>query len=298
MSKTSQNLQAYAVMTIAAWCWAANSIFSRLAANEVSPMLLVTFRWFGVLLLILVFARRYIAQDWPVLRIHLRYVAIMGACGFTGFNALFYVAGHTTTAINLGILQGAMPVFVILGMFVAYRARVTRMQVFGVILTIGGEVVVGSAGSLDRLSALKFNTGDILVMGCCLLYAGYAVGLRNRPDVSALGFFSAMATAAFFTSLPLSMLEWALGDLQWPTTKGWMIIPAVVLLPSFLAQVCFLRGVALIGPNRAGVFINLVPIFVAILAVLFIRENFELFHAIGLFFVMGGIWLSERGKDD
>ena len=75
-------------------------------------------------------------------------------------------------------------------------------------------------------------------------------------------------------------------------------IPAVVLLPSFLAQVCFLRGVALIGPNRAGVFINLVPIFVAILAVLFIRENFELFHAIGLFFVMGGIWLSERGKDD
>ena len=290
-------MQAYAVMTVAAWCWAGNSIFSRLAAGEVSPMLLVTFRWVGVLLLMLIFARRYIVQDWPVLRQHMPFIAIMGACGFTGFNALFYVAGHTTTAINLGILQGAMPIFVILGMFAAYRVRVTRVQSLGVFVTIGGVIVVGSAGSFDRLAAVEFNIGDILVMGCCLLYAGYAVGLRNRPEVSALGFFTALAISAFVTSIPLTATEWALGDLQWPTAKGWMIIPAVVLFPSFLAQICFLRGVALIGANRAGVFINLVPIFAAILAILFLREEFEMFRAIGLFFVLGGIWLSERGKE-
>ena len=79
----SQNMQAYAVMTVAAWCWAGNSIFSRLAAGEVSPMLLVTFRWIGVLLLMLIFARRYIVQDWPVLKQLLPFIAIMGTCGFT-----------------------------------------------------------------------------------------------------------------------------------------------------------------------------------------------------------------------
>lgn len=284
-------------MTIAAWCWAANSIFSRLAAGEVSPLLLVSFRWLGVVLLMLVFARRYIVQDWPILKRRLPYIAIMGASGFTIFNALFYVAGHTTTAVNLGILQGAMPIFVILGMFAAYRTPVARVQLLGVLVTIGGVVVVGSAGSLDRLAALQFNPGDLLVLGCCLLYAGYAVGLRNRPEVSALGFFTAMAIAAFLLSIPLTVAEWSLGALQWPTAKGWMIIPGVVLLPSFLAQICFLRGVALIGANRAGVFINLVPMFAAIMAVLFLDERFEPFHGIGLICVFVGIWLSERGKE-
>lgn len=292
-----QNLQAYAVLIVAALCWAGNSIFGRLAVGEVSPLLLVSVRWLGVLLLLLVFARRYIVQDWSVLRTRKRYIAIMGASGFALFNSLFYVAAHTTTAINLGILQGSLPVFVILGMFAIFRVRVTRIQMVGVIVTIAGVVIVGSAGSLARIAALEFKLGDLLMIAACILYAGYTVGLRNRPEVSALGFFTAMVAASFATSIPLTIAEAMAGQMQWPTARGWAIIPMIVLFPSFLAQICFLRGVTLIGPNRAGVFINLVPIFASVLAIIFLREKFEIFHGIALVFVLGGIWLSEHGKE-
>ena len=84
--------------------------------------------------------------------------------------------------------------------------------------------------------------------------------------------------------------------LQWPTLKGWIVVALAVLLPSLLAQICFIRGVALIGPGRAGVFVNLVPILAAIFAVTLLGEKFEMHHAIALILVLGGIYFSERGK--
>lgn len=260
-------------------------------------MLLVSMRWLGVLLLLLIFARRYIVQDWHILQTRKRYIALMGASGFALFNALFYIAAHSTTAINLGILQGSMPVFVILGMFAVFRVQVTRTQLLGVLVTISGVVIVGSAGSLEQLAALEFKPGDLLMLAACFLYAVYTVGLRSRPSVSALGFFTAMVGVSFLTSIPLVATEAAMGQLQWPTASGWVIIPAIILFPSFLAQICFLRGVILIGPNRAGVFVNLVPIFASVLAVIFLQETFEPFHGFALVLVLGGIWLSERGKE-
>ncbi len=288
--------RAYIMLATAALCWAANAIFGRLAVGEISPLLLVSFRWLGVLILLCLFARRHIMRDWPVLRTRWRFVCAMGALGFAIFNTLFYLAAHSTTAINLGILQGSIPVFVIIGMFTAYRTQVTKLQLLGVLVTIVGVIIVGSGGSWDRLAALAFNAGDLLMLAACALYAGYTVGLRQRPPVSSLGLFTAMVAAAFLTTIPLVGLESFLGQLQWPTPKGWLIIALVTLFPSFLAQICFLQGVSLIGPNRAGIFVNLVPVFAAILAVAFLQEAFELFHGIALFLVLGGIWLSEFGK--
>ena len=105
-----------------------------------------------------------------------------------------------------------------------------------------------------------------------------------------------MAGAAFVTSLPLALAEAALGRFQWPTPAGWLILGLVTLFPSFLAQISFIQGVALIGPSRAGVFVNLVPVFASILALLILQEPFRLFHAVALALVLGGIWLSEHGK--
>ena len=98
------------------------------------------------------------------------------------------------------------------------------------------------------------------------------------------------------TSLPLALGEAALGRFQWPTPAGWLILALVTLFPSFLAQIFFIQGVSLIGPGRAGVFVNLVPVFASILALLILHEPFEPFHAVALGLVLGGIWLSERGK--
>ena len=101
------NGHAYLFLTLTTLCWGGNAIFSRLAVGEVSPLTLVTLRWTTVLILLLIIARKDVIRDWPVLKQHLGYFMAMGGIGFTGFNALFYIAAHTTTAVNIGIIQGA-----------------------------------------------------------------------------------------------------------------------------------------------------------------------------------------------
>jgi drug/metabolite transporter (DMT)-like permease len=288
--------RAYLLLTLTALCWAGNAILGRLAVGEVSPMALVTLRWLGALALLVLFGRAQVRRDWPAIRARLPFVSAMGSVGFTAFNALFYVAAHSTTAVNIGIIQGSIPVFVLIGAFVVYGSRVTRLQVAGVLVTMLGVAIVASGGALARLATFTLNFGDVLMIAACLLYAGYTLGLSRRPLVSPMALFTVIAGAAFVTSLPLALAEAALGQFQWPTATGWIIVALVALFPSFLAQICFIQGVSLIGPGRAGVFVNLVPVFASILALLVLREPFEPFHGAALALVLGGIWLSERGK--
>ncbi len=288
--------RAYALLTGTTLCWGLNAIISRLAVGEISPMQLVTFRWLGVLGILLVFARRHVITDWPVLRRHLPFLALMGSCGFTLFNALFYTAGHYTSAINIGILQGSIPIFVLLGSLLLLRHPIGPIQGCGVAVTLAGVVIVASHGDLAELAALKVNRGDGYMLIACFFYAAYSIGLSRRPNVSALGLFAVMAATAWVVSLPLVGYEiWQQGWTA-PTPRGWLLVALVTLLPSLIAQIFFIQGVALIGPGRAGVFVNLVPVFASIMAVVFLGESFQPYHALALFLVLGGIGLSEIGK--
>ena len=288
--------RAYLLLIATALCWGGNAVFGRLAVGEVSPMALVALRWLGVLLLLSVIAHGQVRRDWPVLRRHLPFILSLGALGFAAFNGVFYVAAHFTTAVNIGILQGSIPIFVLLGAFAIDRVRVSGLQMAGAAVTLLGVVIVASQGDLGRLAALAINSGDILMIGACLLHAGYTVALKRRPQVSALGLFTVMAGAAFAVSLLMAGTEAALGLFQWPTAKGWMVVGLVVVFPSFLAQIFYIQGIALIGPGRAGIFVNLVPVFAAILAVSILTEPFRPFHALALALVLGGIWLAERRR--
>ncbi len=288
--------RAYPLLVITTWCWGLNAIFGRLAVGEISPMQLTMFRWAGVVTLLLLFARAGLLRDWPLLRRHLVFLGLMGSLGFTAFNALFYLAGHHTTAINIGILQGSIPIFVLLGSLLVLRTGITALQGVGVIATLFGVMLVASSGQLSDLADLEINRGDAYMLIACFFYAAYSVGLSRRPNVGALSLFAVMAMSAWITSLPLLAIEtWQQG---WhpPTLTGWAIAAAVTLLPSFVAQVFFIQGVTLIGPGRAGVFVNLVPVFASIMAVVFLQEAFRVYHAISLALVLGGITLSEIGK--
>jgi drug/metabolite transporter (DMT)-like permease len=108
---------------------------------------------------------------------------------------------------------------------------------------------------------------------------------------------AAMAIAAFVASIPLMIWEVMSGGFIWPTTIGLLALAFAALGPSFLAQLTFMRGVELIGPGRAGVFVNLVPIFGAIMAVVILGEPFALYHLLALLLVVGGIAIAQRGAD-
>lgn len=292
----SSNLRAYLLLIITTWCWGLNAIISRLAVGEISPMQLVTFRWLGVVLILMVIARDNIVRDWPILRRHLPFLCLMGSCGFTLFNALFYVAGHHTGAINIGILQGSIPIFVLLGSLLVLRQPISVIQGAGVAVTLLGVAIVASRGNLGELMATSVNRGDLFMLIACFFYAAYSIGLSRRPNVSALGFFAIIASVAWLVSLPLVAIETY--QLGWaaPTATGWILALLVTLLPSLIAQVFFIQGVTLIGASRAGVFVNLVPVFASIMAVIFLQEVFQMYHALALILVLGGIWLSEIGK--
>lgn len=287
---------AYLFLTLTTLCWAGNAVFSKLAVGEVSPLTLVTLRWMSVLGLLIIVAQKDLKRDWKVLKPKLGYIMAMGAIGFTGFNAFFYIAAHSTTALNIGIIQGTIPIFVLLGTFLFFRTPVTIRQMAGVCLTLLGVVIVTSGGSLEKLAALALNKGDILLIIACVFYSGYTIALRFKPDVAALSFFSVLAFAAFLACIPLVGYEIFTNTAQMPTPKGWVLIAAIAVLPSFLAQIFFIYGVGLIGPGRAGVFVNLVPIFASILAVVFLNEPFQLYHGVALTFVLGGIYLAERQR--
>ncbi len=291
-----EHWQAYILLIFTTAFWGLNAIISRLAVGEIAPMQLVTFRWLGVVILLLLLARKQVATDWPILKQHLPFLCLMGICGFTIFNALFYAAGHHTTAINIGILQGSIPIFVFLGSFLALSHRISLIQAVGVAVTLLGVIIVALGGDLEGISQLSINRGDLLMLIACLFYAAYSVGLSRRPKVSAMGLFAVLATAAWIASLPLVAIEtWQIGW-QSPTMTGWLLVLLVTIFPSFISQICFIHSVSLIGPGRAGVFVNLVPIFASMMAVVFLNESFEIFHAIALALVLCGIGLSELGK--
>lgn len=284
---------AYLLLVFTTLCFGMHANLGRLAVGEVSPMLLVSLRWLGTVALLFIFAGASIAGDWPALRHRLLFLSVMGILGFTVFNALFYLAAHTTSAINIGIIQGAVPVFILIGAFAAYRTRTRVLQVAGIAVTLVGVVIVVSGGEMERLLTLSFNMGDVLIVIACAFYSGYAVALRRCPAASPFALFTVFAGAAFLSSMPLALAESALGELQWPTVKGWVIIGVITVFPSFLAHICFIKSVAIIGPGRAGIFFNLVPIFAALFAVVFLDERFETFHGMALVLVLGGIALSE-----
>lgn len=282
------------MLTLTTLFWGGNTVAGRLAVGEVSPMIVVFLRWVIVAAIMLPLQGKNIRREWPLIRPYFPYMLLMAIFGFVAFNTLFYIAATETTAVNLGIIQGSMPILVLIGSVIAFGAKVRFLQVLGILLTLAGVTLIAAQGKLEVLLALAVNPGDGIMLIACVLYSGYTLALRNRPQISPLTFFAVLSGISALASVPGLFYEISAGSAQWPGLKGWLVVLYISFFPSFLAQITFMRGVELIGPARAGVFINLVPIFAAILAVSILGEDFKWHHGTALVLVLGGIWLSER----
>ena len=286
--------QAWMLLALTMLMWAGNSVASRAIAGQMPPMMIVTLRWLVVCGALAFVLGNQVSAHKSMLVRHWRQILLMGLFGFTGFNTLFYVAAYHTTAVNLTLLQSSIPAFVLAGSACVFGTRITPVQITGMALSLLGVGLIASRGNLAEIMSLTFNVGDLLIVLACLLYAGYTLALRNRPPMPALVFFSAMALVAFLSSLPLAAAEIIAGQSYQPSLKGWLILLYISVAPSLVSQIFFIRGVELIGPGRAGIFTNLVPVFGAVLAVVILGEEFHVYHGMALACSLCGVWLSEQ----
>jgi drug/metabolite transporter (DMT)-like permease len=245
-------------------------------------------------ILIAPLAWRHLTRDaakmvraWPIM-------LLLTAFGISIFNTFLYISAHSTTAINIVMLQTAMPIVVMLATFLIFRETVTGRQAAGIAASFAGTLVLISHGDPAILRYLDFKPGDLWMLAAVVCYAVYTALLRLRPPVHGLSFAFASFALGAALLLPFYITETLL--VRPVPVSGALVLAVgyVAIFASILAYLAFNRVVALLGANTAGLTVHLVPVFGVILAVLLLGETLHLYHALGIALIAAGLWLATR----
>ncbi|MDB5560672.1 MAG: Permease of the drug/metabolite transporter superfamily [Hyphomicrobiales bacterium] len=288
----------YFMLVLTTLFWGGNVVAGKLAVGNIDPFAFMIFRWSGAFLAVLPFAIKPLRRDLPVIRKHWILFLFYGAIGMATFNVLLYLSAYYTSGVNAALEQVAINIFTMAGNFVLFRLRVRWLQLVGVAATILGVALTATHGNLARIFMLDINLGDALVLLASLAYAVYSIGLRYRPAVHWMSFIAAVFVAALVASLAFQFLLNGglapfLAAIPAITPKGWLLVLYVALLPSIISQLFYARAVELIGANRASLFINLIPLFGALLSVLILGEQLQPYHLAAAGLVILGLVLAE-----
>lgn len=258
------------------------------------PIGLAFWRWVAGFLMVLAFAWPHLRRDWPTIRRHWRIVLLLSVLGISVFNTLVYIGLGHTTAINALLVQSTMPVAILLVSFILYRERVGPLQGLGMAISFAGILTIIARGDLALLAALHLNPGDLWVAAAVLSYAGYSVLLRRAPGMHPLSLLAVTFAMGAAVLAPFYLVESMTTAPVRPDLTSILAILYVGLFPLVIAYLCFNRGVALIGANRAGPFFYLMPVIGSAMAILFLGEGFHAFHAVGAALVLGGVAIASR----
>jgi drug/metabolite transporter (DMT)-like permease len=286
--------QPYLLLSLTSLFWSGNVVLGRFIAGHIPPITLSFIRWAGAFLILLPFAARPLARDWPIIRKRAALMALLALTGFSAYNTMAYYGLQYTSAINGLLLQSVAPLFVALWCFVLFRDRLTLRQAFGICVSLTGVLVIICRGSLDVLFNIAFNRGDMWFVIALLIYAFYAAILRLRPAMHPMSFLAVgMGGGALFLA-PAMLLEIASGRTMVFDATSLVSMAYVCVFPSLLGYLFLNRGIELVGANRSAPFIHLVPVFGSVLAIVFLGERFEVYHAVGYALVFAGITIATK----
>ncbi len=285
----------YLLLVLTPLFWAGNFLVGRLVHETVPPVGLAFWRWAVGLLIILPFAWPQIRRDWPVYRANWPIVLVLSILGVSCFNTLLYVGVAQTEAFNASLIQSTMPVWIAVLSFLLFRDRPGRWQIAGIFVSLCGVATIIMRGDPANIGDLAFNPGDVWVLVAVITYGGYSALLRRRPAVGPLGFLAVTFIVGDLVLVPFYIHEMVVLDRYVPLNgTALATVLYVSLFASVLAYMFWNRGIELIGANRAGVFIHLVPAFVAVGAVTILNEHPQPFHAAGIILILGGVFLTTR----
>lgn len=291
---------AAALLILPPLLWAGNAVVGRLVSPMVSPMTLNLLRWTFAFLLLLPLAGSVLRRDSPLWR-QWRQFTFLALLSTSGYNALLYLALNTSTPINVTLVGASTPVWMLLIGRFFFGTPISGRQVSGAVLSIGGVVLVLCRGQWETLLSLQPVVGDLYVLLASMGWACYSWKLAHPTPESAsmraswAAFLLGQVVFGLAWSLLFAAAEWTLTDarLQW----GWPLMAALLFIavgPAVLAYRAWGAGVAQAGPAVAGFFINLTPLFTALLSLAFLGEAPRLFHAMAFVLIVSGIVLSSR----
>lgn len=284
----------YLLLVITTLSWAGNTVLARGVVEVLPPLTLAFWRWLTALLLLLPFAWPFLKRDWPVVRASLPILALISLAGVSCYNTFLYIGVQTTTAINSGLILATGPAAIVLMSRLVLGQRISPAQAAGLLLSFAGVALVIAQGSASALARLAFVRGDLWVVGSVLASAVFSVFLRFRPKLHPASLVFCTFVLGLLFLLPFYAWERAIYPPVDFTPGVISSILYVAVAPSIIAFFCWNRGIELIGPNRAGLFLYLTPVFVAALAWLFLGEALYWYHFAGMLLIFGGMILFNR----
>lgn len=279
--------------------WAGNAVIGRAAQDLVAPITLNFLRWFIAFIFLLPFGYKFLRAGSDAWK-HWRRYAVLGLCGVGLYNSLQYMALHTSSPVNVTLVAASMPVWMLIVGRILYGVGIRRSQVLGAILSLLGVAVVLSHGQWQQLLAFRFVAGDLLMVLATIIFSFYSWQLTRVPaDAPLRAHWSGILIAQVMYGAAWSGLfaGFEYGFTEWYWQPGWPLVFTVLFVaicPAIIAFRCWGAGVQRVGPTTAGFFNNLTPLIAAVLSLILLGENPELFHAAAFALIIGGIFLSSK----
>jgi drug/metabolite transporter (DMT)-like permease len=265
------------------------------AISDLPPVTITFFRCFIAFLILLPIGLQELKKNRSLLLQEWKPIVSLSLSGIVLFNLFLYASLQFTSSTNVAVIETTTPVFsVILGMLFL-KERLNRVQYIGIFLSLIGAIWVITKGSWTIISQLQFNLGDVLVLLAVIAWAVYSLLIKQHSHKFPLyGSLAVMLFLAVVVLLPFAALEWRTGILHLVEPQLIFGLLYLGIFPSVLALIFWNKGVAAIGPSRASIFLNLLPVFTIIGAVLFLGENVSIVQLIGGIVVVVGVYLSTK----
>ena len=294
----SKDKIAYIFLILATLFWSGNFIVGRAASTfDIPPFTLNFYRWTFAWLLLAPFTLKEIYNTRFHILNNLKYILVLGITSITLFNSIVYYSLQFTQVISGVLMISTIPVMIIFFSSLLKIEKTNFYQVMGVIFSMLGVIVIVTQLNEEKIKELNFNKGDLSIIVAMLSWALYSALLKKKKlKLSQLSLLQVIISSGLIFLFPVYIIEMNQGRIVTLEMPFILTLIYVVLFPGLASFICWIKGIGLIGANRSGIFLHLMPIFSTIMAILIFSEKFMIFHLVGAGLIISGIILSSRGR--
>jgi drug/metabolite transporter (DMT)-like permease len=291
-----QNTKAYIMLVCATLFWAGNFMVGKLAFLEsIPPMTLVFLRWSLVWIILLPFTYKEILKNKDIILNNLPLLFFLALTSVGLFNSFTYLSLVHTQVINASLFNTAIPAIIILLCFIFKIEKTNSFQIIGLILAVFGILSIITKLDLNILLSLNFNKGDLIMIGGVISWGLYSAFLKKKKfTLPLLTLVHVLCTFGLIFIFPQFYYEYSQGQFIKFDINLVYILIFLALFPSIGSYYCWAGAVSIIGANRAGIFLSLIPLFSTIMAITYFKEQFQFFHLIGAILIILGLFLSNK----